>query len=298
MKTDRDKYFVVKAIKKAFIFKNEDQRHVIGERESLYEVNHPFCVKLLAEFEDQTYAYFALEYVAGGELRSLLSSNKRLTVDTAKFYAAEILAALDHIHNAKIVYRDLRPENILIDEEGHLKLVDFGFAMRSSYNANGKHYTICCPAAYLSPELLNSKFEGGYGKEVDVWAFGVMLFELMVGYTPFCRIGEESQYEIFLAILQNKINFPTFFDQSARDLLRQVLNAELEHRMVEVDAVKTQPFFTSQISDWDAVNKRLLVPPFVPTLECEGDSRYFAVTEGSAKHFKRLKGLENKLQLS
>lgn len=298
VKTDRQKFCAVKSIRKSGLFESKEIRHVISEREALYEINHTFCTKLLAEFEDQNYAYFAMEYVPGGELRSLLVSNKKLTVDAAKFYAAEVLLALEHLHSLNIVHRDIRPENILIDEDGHVKLADFGYAMKTTTNANGKLYTICCPAAYLSPELLNSKYEGGYGKEVDIWAFAVVLFEMLVGNAPFSRIGEDTQYEIFLAILENRVQFPSFFDHSARELLRELFIPELEKRTQTVQAVKGHSFFSSSISDWSLVLGRLLVPPFVPQLEQEGDSRYFALTEGSVKHFKRLTGLENKLKIS
>jgi serine/threonine protein kinase len=297
VKTDRQKYCAVKSIRKNNLFESKEVRHVISERETLYESNHTFCMKLLAEFEDQNFAYFAFEYVPGGELRSLLVSNKKLSVDSSKFYAAEVIIALEHLHSLNIVHRDVRPENILIDEEGHVKLADFGYAMKTTTNTNGKLYTICCPAAYLSPELLNSKYEGGYGKEVDIWAFAVLLYEMLLGHTPFSHLGEDTQYEIFLAILENRIQYPAFFDSSARELLRHMFVPELERRMQTVQAVKESAFFTSVIHDWSAVSNRHLLPPFVPELEREGDSRYFSLTEGSAKQFKRLKGLENNIKI-
>lgn len=297
IKSDRAKYFVLKSLRKSDLFKDNEIRHLISEREVLYELNHPFCIKLFAEFEDQNYAYLALEFVPGGELRSLLVSNKKLSVDAARFYGAEVLLALEHMHSFNIVHRDVRPENILIDEDGHVKLADFGYSMKTSATSEHKLFTICCPAPYLSPELLNSKYQGGYGKEVDIWALAVVLYEMLVGHTPFAHLGEDSQYEIFLAILENRIQFPMFFDLSARDLLKEAFQPELEKRLQSLAAIKSHAFFANQIPDWSLISNRRLLAPFVPLLEQEGDSRCFALTEGSAKHFKRLKGLENKLKI-
>jgi serine/threonine protein kinase len=300
VKMDRAKYCVIKSIRKnGMLFQNNELRHLIAEREALYDLNHTFCMRLFAEFEDQGHAYFAFEYVPGGELRSLLVSNQKLSSDAARFYASEILLALEHMHSLHIVHRDLRPENILIDEEGHIKLVDFGYAMKTTSTTNGKLYTICCPAPYLSPELLNSKYQGGYGKEVDLWAFAVVLYEMMVGHTPFALLGEDSQYEIFLAILESRIQYPTFFDSSAKELLKEMFLPEIDKRLQTVQGVKEHGYFADHaLCDWTAVVHRRLRPPFVPDLSQEGDSRCFALTEGSVKHVKRLKGLENQLKLS
>lgn len=148
------------------------------------------------------------------------------------------------MHSLRIIHRDLRPEKILIDEDGHIKIVDFGYAMKMTSNTNCKLYTICCLAPYLSPELLKSKYQGGYGKEVDLWAFAVALYEMMVGHTPFTLLSEDLQYEIFLAILESRIQYPTFLESSAKELLKDMFVPEIDKRLKTVQGVKEHGYFT------------------------------------------------------
>jgi protein kinase A len=294
-----DYYCVVKAIKKSYIQQQKELRHIMSERDTLYQLCHPFVMKTFAEFEDSKYAYFAFEYLPGGELRSILQANSRgMPIDAVKFYMSELLLALEHLHFHQIVHRDVRPDNILLDEYGHIKLCDFGFAMKLTSNVNGKLYTICCPPAYLSPELLNSKFDGGYSQEVDIWAFGVVFYELLCTIPPFQKTGKESQYEIFLAILEHRMSFPGHVDKHTKDLLKKIFIPELDKRLMDIPLIQAHAVFENV--DWDIVAYRQYQPPFIPQIETakKGDSRYFAMTEGSAKHWKRLDVLENKLRIT
>lgn len=294
--TDRGKYCVLKSMKKDTIFKNNELKHILNEKETLYTLNSSFCTKLLAEFEDFNFAYFVLEYIPGGELKMLLRDYGTFPSEWAKFYMTEVLCALEHIHSRGIVYRDLRPENIAIDEEGHIKIIDFGSSIKMDYNLNGKLYTICCSAGYLSPEQLNSKFDGGYGKEVDLWQFAIVMYELMVGKTPFIKDKNDSKYEILLRILHHKMSFPSDFNPKAKDLVNKMLNPQIEKRLIEISEIKNHEFFTSFLTDWNDVEKRRLLPPYIPKIAAEGDSSNFVITEGSAKHWK-LGVLENKIHL-
>ena len=138
-KTDNDKYCCVKIINKEFIFRKEmEERHILNEREAFYELDSPFCAKLLANFEDSQFCYFAMEFAPGGQLTRLLELYTKLPADTAKFYLTEIFAALEHIHAMGFAYRDLKPENVCIDEDGHVKMVDFGSCIRYDGHASGK----------------------------------------------------------------------------------------------------------------------------------------------------------------
>ena len=293
--TNNGKFCVIKSIKKDYIFKNHELKHVLNEREVLNKLDNPFCVRLFAEFEDAQFAYFAMEFVAGGELKSILREWALLPPERVKFYMAEVFTALEHMHSNGIVFRHLCPENILVDEEGHVKLVDFGSAIRADYNPNGRLYTICCSAGYLSPEQLNSKFEGGYGMEVDWWMFGIVMYELLTGVTPFIEKSTDSKYEILIRILRHKLKFPNYFDMVARDLVGKVLNPVLEQRLTSEKDIRNHPYFAS-IKNWKDVRNRKLIPPYVPTIKSEGDSANFRITEGSAKHWK-LGILENKAHL-
>lgn len=296
-RTPHHKYLALKILSKSKVFANKDVRHVTNERNVLYNLHHAFCMKLFIEFEDKEAVYFALEYIAGGELRSLLLEyDNKFPVAMAKFYLIEIFSALEHIHLLDIVHRDVRPENICIDEDGHVKIVDFGYAASTDTNVNGKLYTICTTPAYLSPELLNSKWTGGYGKEVDWWAYGVIAYEMIIGALPFGDVDDKPTYEIFLNILKHKLKIPTLMDSRSKDFLYRLLDPDLGKRLTDEPAIKAHAFF-SEVSDWTSVALKGLVAPHIPRLKDEGDSsNYHLENNTSAKHW-RLQGLENKMQL-
>lgn len=270
-KTKGDRYFVMKSIRKDYIHKHNDYRHVQNEKEALLTVSKsPFCIKLFGTFQDRTKIYFALEYAPGGELFHRLGKKKFFAPQVAKFYATEIFAALEHVQSVGFVYRDLKPENIILDEEGHCKLVDFGFAIPCG--EHDKMHTLCGTPAYLSPEQLDGKLTNGYTSVVDWWSFGILIFELMTGKTPFCRSNRESHYEIFLRILKSKISFPRSFDSKSKELITSLCHAQLERRLTDVAEIKNHSYFEMP---WEAVLERRLVPPFIPRLKSEGDCHYF-----------------------
>jgi len=290
---------VIKKISKTYIFDKKELNHVVNERDSLYSLNSSFCMKLFAEFEDSQFAYLVCEYVPGGELRALLRDYRAFSEDMTFFYACEIFVALEHLAEHDIVYRDLVPENICIDETGHIKLIDFGSSINVNYNANRKLYTLCSSTKYLSPEQLNSKYDGGYSAEVDWWAFGVMVYELMTGKTPFCKDEKEDiQYEILLRILRHKLSFPATFPGKLKDLVNKLLQPTLETRLLDPKLIKQHAYFTSRLPNWEVVQQRKLVPPFVPELSAEVfDSNYFSMSQKSNKQRWSLGALENNVKL-
>lgn len=186
------------------------KRHIVNEKSIMQCLASPFCINLFGTFQDNNHVYFVMELAIGGELFRRLSKKENFSPATAKFYATEVFCALEHIQSLGIVYRDLKPENIMLDEDGHCKLVDFGFSTRPG--ADGLIHTVCGTPAYLSPEQLNGKFTNGYTKIVDWWSFGVLIYELLTGKTPFCKNSKETHYEIYLRILKNKMSFPRQVD--------------------------------------------------------------------------------------
>mmetsp|Transcript_6237 Transcript_6237/g.13769 ORF Transcript_6237/g.13769 Transcript_6237/m.13769 type:complete len:469 (+) Transcript_6237:276-1682(+) len=266
-----NKYVVFKAISKEYVIRHNDHRHIKNEKEILAALSCSFCVKLFGTFQDRNNVYFALEYCPGGELFQRLGRKKQFPPAVAKFYISEVCVALAHVQDKGYVYRDLKPENILLDEEGHCKLVDFGFATPAA-DASTKLKTLCGTPAYLSPEQLDGKFTNGYTRVVDWWSFGVLVFELLTGKTPFCKSNKESHYEIFLRILNKKISFPWGFDPISKDLVSQLCHANLDRRLCLPESIKAHKYFEIP---WEAVANRELVPPFVPRIKEEGDVHYF-----------------------
>ena len=188
---DRDKVYALKILRKTEVIKLRQVDHVRHERSILAEVSgHPFVTSLEASFSDAEFLYLLLDYVPGGELFSYLRKWRRFDEDMARFYAAEIVLVLEYLHEQQggVAYRDLKPENLLLDEEGHIKLVDFGFAKRLGNNANStddkpkETYTLCGTPEYLAPEVIQNK---GHTTAVDWWALGILIYEFLTGYPPF-----------------------------------------------------------------------------------------------------------------
>jgi serine/threonine protein kinase len=166
-------------------------------------INHPFIVNLEGVASDERYLYMVLEFIRGGELFTYLRSVTSFPVPQAQFFGAQIVSMFEYLHGKDIIYRDLKPENLLIDETGYLKLTDFGFAKI----CDGRTYTLCGTPEYLAPEMLLNK---GHGKPVDWWTFGILLYEMLAGIDPF---SDEDPMNIYQKILKGKVHFPKTFDK-------------------------------------------------------------------------------------
>lgn len=184
---EKKEVFALKILRKTEVVRLKQIDHVRHERRILQDVSgHPFITNLICSFSDQDSLYMLLDYVPGGELFTYLRKMKRFDESTAKFYSAEIVLVLEYLHEkqGRVAYRDLKPENLLLDKDGHIKLVDFGFAKRLS-NEDGQAietYTLCGTPEYLAPEVIHNK---GHTTAVDWWALGILLYEFLTGYPPF-----------------------------------------------------------------------------------------------------------------
>jgi protein kinase A len=154
------RFYAVKVLKKQQVVKMKQVEHTNDERRMLQKVKHPFLITLWGTFQDSKNLYMVMDFIEGGELFSLLRKSQRFPNPVAKFYAAEVTLALDYLHSLNIIYRDLKPENLLLDRHGHLKITDFGFAKE----VPDITWTLCGTPDYLAPEVVSSK---GYNKSVD-----------------------------------------------------------------------------------------------------------------------------------
>ena len=234
------------------------------ERAILESVNcHPFVVKLFYAFQDHEKLYLILEYAQGGELFTHLAMERMFTEDVAAFYMAEMVLALEHLHhNVGVIYRDLKPENCLLDAEGHLVLTDFGLskvAVGGENRCNSSLGTI----EYMAPEVIQGK---PYGKACDWWSLGALGFDLLTGSPPF---KGNNHAKITEKILKQKLVLPYFLGPDAKDLLTRLLRKDPAkrlgyHMQKDIKTIKGHRFFRK--IDWKALEKRELEPPIKPII--------------------------------
>eukprot|EP00128_Syssomonas_multiformis_P008097 Colp12_sorted_trinity150504_noHs@10681 len=260
-------FFAMKVLKKVEVVRLKQVEHIQSEKSILSSINHPFIVNLFCTFQDDRNLYMLLEYVCGGELFSHLRRAGRFTADMTKFYAAEIVLAIEYLHSLDIIYRDLKPENLLLDMQGHVKITDFGFAKR----VDDRTWTLCGTPEYLAPEIIQSK---GHGKAVDWWALGILVFEMLAGYPPFF---DDNPFGIYEKILAGKIMFPAHFDPVAKEFIKRLLTADRTKRLGNMKAgaedVKKHKWFKPL--DWLQVVNKQVPAPIVPEMAHEGDTRNF-----------------------
>ena len=234
------------------------------ERVILESINrHPFVVKLFYAFQDHEKLYLILEYAQGGELFTRMLTERMFPEDSAAFYMAEMVLALEHLHhNVGVVYRDLKPENCLLDAEGHLLLTDFGL---SKVAVDGEHRcrSMTGTLEYMAPEVI---LQQNYGTAVDWWSFGILGFDLLTGSSPFRANNDAKVRE---KILKSKLVLPYFLSSDAKDLLTRLLRKEPKKRLgatmpKDMHAIKNHRFFRK--IDWKALENRELEPPIKPLI--------------------------------
>lgn len=200
----------MKVLRKEIVKEKGQVEHTKAEREILAEIKHPFLMGLHYAFQTKHKLYMVMDYMPGGELYIHLRTHGLMDEPTAKFYVCEIVLALEHLHQNKIIYRDLKPENVLIGKDGHIKLTDFGLSKK----VEKATYTFCGTAEYLAPEIIRGT---GHDMSVDWWALGTLMYEMIMGKPPFCS---DNRQETLQKIVEEKPVFPDdTFSTEASDLL-------------------------------------------------------------------------------
>ncbi|KAL2368184.1 AGC/PKA protein kinase [Blastomyces gilchristii SLH14081] len=263
------RFYAIKVLKKAQVVKMKQVEHTNDERKMLQRVKHPFLITLWGTFQDAKNLYMVMDFVEGGELFSLLRKSQRFPNPVAKFYAAEVTLALEYLHDHHIVYRDLKPENLLLDRHGHLKITDFGFAKE----VRDITWTLCGTPDYLAPEVVSSK---GYNMSVDWWSLGILIFEMLCGFTPFWDGG--SPMRIYENILKCRVKYPPYMHPDAQDLLSQLITPDLTVRLGNLHGgsqdVKNHPWFAEVT--WDRLARKDIDAPYIPPVKGgQGDASQF-----------------------
>jgi serine/threonine protein kinase len=253
-----DIFCALKILPKHYIVSSPAQeQHTRDEIKLLDRVQHPFIVQKYGHFQDAENVYIALELVEGGELFAHLQRFGSFDVETVRFYAAEVLAAIDHLHRLSIGYRDLKPENIVLTVEGHVKLIDLGFAKEIDQN---RAWSRCGTPEYLPPEVIRGE---GASLGSDWWSFGILVYEMLVGSPPF---RDEDEVALESAILNGEYTWPDGIPQGAREFVDALLQTNVSQRLgctiVGGEEIKQHPWFEG--IDWDYLVFPRYGTPFEP----------------------------------
>ena len=251
------KLYALKTVDRRKITAYEIEENVVLERKILLQLDHVLIMKLVKTFKDSKRLYFLLEYIEGMDLFDVLRKLGLLKECDARFYIACIFVILEHLHERGIIYRDLKPENMVVDVDGYPKLIDFGTAKF----VNGRTYTIVGTPHYMAPEIVTSH---GYSLAADYWTVGIMLYEFMIGYVPF---GEEESdpYAIYEQVQERKLIFPKWLDNKNRvkEFINQLLSKNPANRLGgSFENLKANVWFSGM--NWDKITSKELKAPYVP----------------------------------
>ncbi|XP_057442374.1 serine/threonine-protein kinase AtPK2/AtPK19-like [Lotus japonicus] len=250
--------YAMKVMCKDKIMQRNHDEYVKSERDILTKVDHPFIVRLRYSFQTKYRLYLVLDFINGGHLFFQLYRQGLFREDLSRFYAAETVCAVSHLHANGIMHRDLKPENILLDADGHVVLTDFGLAKQ--FDETARSNSLCGTLEYMAPEIVMGK---GHDKAADWWSVGILLYEMLTGKPPFA--GGNRQ-KIQLKIIKDKIKLPTFLSSEAHSLLKGLLQKDANKRLgggpSGSEEIKSHKWFKSV--NWKKLEAREIRPSFVP----------------------------------
>lgn len=269
--------YALKSTPMPLIVKHGLSESLQNEKNVLDLLNHMFILRSIKSLEDQYRIYFLTELVRGNDLPEVLRRIGLLGDDTARFFTASLILILEHLHERNIVYRDLRPENVIVDDSGYLKLVDFGAAKI----VEGRTYTIIGTPHYMAPEVILGQ---GYDSLADLWSLGVMLYEFICGLLPF---GDDlrNPYDIYEAVLAGQIQYPRYLQRPfpSQSLVHQLLSKQPGSRIGEgIESLKNNKWFAA--FDWNRFTNKEISPPFVPKISDNSEKIRQALSKKQSVH--------------
>uniref|UniRef100_A0A4D5RA32 cGMP-dependent protein kinase n=1 Tax=Scolopendra viridis TaxID=118503 RepID=A0A4D5RA32_SCOVI len=268
---DKSVTFALKCLTKQHILETQQQHHIHSEKTIMMSCRSPFIARLYKTFKDVKYVYMLMEACLGGEVWTILRDKTTFDDHTTRFYTACVVEAFEYLHSHGIIYRDLKPENLLLDTKGYVKLVDFGFSKRLG---NGqKTWTFCGTPEYVAPEIILNK---GHDRAVDYWSLGVLMFELFTGSPPFAASDPMKTYNIILKGI-DMIDFPKHISRHAQSLIKRLCrdspSERLGYQKNGISDIKKHKWF--QGFDWDGLINQTLPPPIIPEVKSPTDVSNF-----------------------
>ncbi|XP_051956930.1 protein kinase C delta type-like [Xyrauchen texanus] len=263
----KGEYFAVKALKKDVVLMDDDVECTMVEKRVLALAwDNPFLTHLYCTFQTNEHLFFVMEYLNGGDLMFHIQDKGRFDLYRATFYSAEIICGLQFLHSKGIIYRDLKLDNVMLDRDGHIKIADFGMCKENMF---GEHRatTFCGTPDYIAPEILLGQ---KYTFSVDWWSFGVLLYEMLIGQSPFQGDDED---ELFESIRMDVPHYPRWFTKEAKELLEKLFERDPTQRLGVVGNIRGQAFFKT--INWPELEKRKINPPFKPKVKSPNDCSNF-----------------------
>jgi len=267
----RGRHFALKVVvKKDIPDTKTDREHVQTEHFCLTHYGHPFLVKLHFSYQTPSKLIYAMEFLQGGEMFSWMEKLYKFSKGVATFYLAEVFMALEYLHEHHVVYRDIKPENIMLDKEGHIRLIDFGLAkVGVSENPESFTRTLCGTSSYMAPEVIKREY---YGPAADWWSFGILGYDMMAGGPPF---KAENKRDCYNKILNEPICIPARIDLVTRKFLRKLLIKDPEKRLGTPDmggpsAIRDHEFFED--INWVDLYLKKIEPPFKAFMKIKSET--------------------------
>jgi len=261
------KSYALKAIKKKQIEEIGQSSHIVNEKNVMMMMNNRFLVNLRRTYKDAWRVYFLVDVCLGGELFTILRKKRSFNEDHTKFYIACVVEAFDYMHGMNIIYRDLKPENLVMDKTGYIKVTDFGFAKV----VPKKTYTLCGTPDYLAPEIVTGQ---GHGKGVDWWCLGVLTYELLSSFPPFF---DDEPMGTYRKIIQGKFKFPKYFSADVRDLVARLLRTRPTKRLAVMkggaDNLRNHVWYSG--FDWERLKSGESPAPWKPEVKSVDDISNF-----------------------
>ena len=269
--------FAMKVLNKEKILRQNLLKYAIAERNILSNNNHPFIVKLNYSFQTSSKLFLIIEYCPNSDLSKHLIKEKRFIESRAKFYICELILALEYLHKKDIIFRDLKPSNILLDKDGHIKLIDFGLS-KEGVNDDIYAKSFCGSIGYFAPEIL---LKQGYGKSVDWYSLGIIFYEMLFGTIPRFTFNKE---EIIKNLNKVEINIPNFISKEAAELIKKLLDKNPNERLGGGgrDAIEIKENIYFKDVDWNKIYEKEIKPP-----------NYLNYTNSSIKYFNKPKKFVN-----
>uniref|UniRef100_A0A3B3QVE2 Protein kinase C n=1 Tax=Paramormyrops kingsleyae TaxID=1676925 RepID=A0A3B3QVE2_9TELE len=260
-------YFAIKALKKDVVLMDDDVECTMVEKRVLALAwDNPFLTHLYCSFQTKEHLFFVMEYLNGGDLMFHIQEKGRFDLSRATFYSAEIICGLQFLHSKGIIYRDLKLDNVMLDRDGHIKIADFGMCKENVFGEN-RATTFCGTPDYIAPEILLGQ---KYSFSVDWWSFGVLMYEMLIGQSPFHGDDED---ELFESIRMDTPLYPRWITKEAKDLLERLFERDPTRRLGIVGNIRAQTFFRT--INWSALERREIEPPFKPKVKAPNDCSNF-----------------------